>query len=77
MVPSAGPFLCDWTCTFLSLRGSLTIDFQAELDAPFLQATVRSQTEVETSIHFDTILRFSSSPVLTCLQLREEQVPYR
>ncbi|GAB0192491.1 microsomal triglyceride transfer protein-like [Grus japonensis] len=63
--------------TSINARGSLAIDFQAELDAPFLQATLRSQTEVETSIHFDTTLRFSSSPVLMCLQLREEQVPYR
>ncbi|OXB63853.1 hypothetical protein ASZ78_004148 [Callipepla squamata] len=63
--------------TNVNTRGSLTIDFQAELDAPFLQTTLRSQTEAETSIHFDTILRFSSSPVLMCLQLREEQVPYR
>lgn len=61
----------------LSPRGSLAMDFQAELDSPFLQATLRSQTEVETSIPFDTKLRFSSSPVLMCLQLREEQVPYR
>uniref|UniRef100_A0A8C3TVV5 Vitellogenin domain-containing protein n=1 Tax=Catharus ustulatus TaxID=91951 RepID=A0A8C3TVV5_CATUS len=60
-----------------SARGSLAMDFQAELDSPFLQATLRSQTEVETSIPFDTKLRFSSSPVLMCLQLREEQVPYR
>ncbi|NXE40589.1 MTP protein, partial [Ptilorrhoa leucosticta] len=63
--------------TSVNARGSLTMDFQAELDSPFLQATLRSQTEVETSIHFDTMLRFSSSPVLMCLQLREEQVPYR
>ncbi|NXC33909.1 MTP protein, partial [Campylorhamphus procurvoides] len=63
--------------TSMNARGSLTMDFQAELDSPFLQATLRSQTEVETSIHFDTILRLSSSPVLMCLQLREEQVPYR
>ncbi|XP_054688749.1 microsomal triglyceride transfer protein-like [Grus americana] len=63
--------------TSINARGSLAIDFQAELDAPFLQATLRSQTEAETSIHFDTTLRFSSSPVLMCLQLREEQVPYR
>ncbi|XP_064320700.1 microsomal triglyceride transfer protein-like [Phalacrocorax carbo] len=63
--------------TSINTRGSLAVDFQAELDAPFLQATLRSQTEVETSIQFDTILRFSSSPVLMCLQLREEQVPYR
>ncbi|KFQ97722.1 Microsomal triglyceride transfer protein large subunit, partial [Nipponia nippon] len=63
--------------TSISTRGSLAIDFQAELDAPFLQATLRSQTELETSIQFDTILRFSSSPVLMCLQLKEEQVPYR
>ncbi|XP_056351560.1 microsomal triglyceride transfer protein-like [Oenanthe melanoleuca] len=63
--------------TSVSARGSLAMDFQAELDSPFLQATLRSQTEAETSIHFDTKLRFSSSPVLMCLQLREEQVPYR
>ncbi|NXT72540.1 MTP protein, partial [Chaetops frenatus] len=63
--------------TSVGARGSLAMDFQAELDSPFLQATLRSQTEVETSIHFDTKLRFSSSPVLMCLQLREEQVPYR
>ncbi|NXK22068.1 MTP protein, partial [Arenaria interpres] len=63
--------------TSINTRGSLTIDFQAELDAPFLQATLRSQMEVEASIYFDTMLRFSGSPVLMCLQLREEQVPYR
>ncbi|NWW72379.1 MTP protein, partial [Climacteris rufus] len=63
--------------TSVNARGSLAMDFQAELDSPFLQATLRSQTEVETSIHFDTMLRFSGSPVLMCLQLREEQVPYR
>ncbi|KAM9232988.1 microsomal triglyceride transfer protein-like [Leptosomus discolor] len=63
--------------TSINARGSFAIDFQAELDAPFLQATLRSQTELETSIHFDTTLRFSSSPVLMCLQLTEEEVPYR
>ncbi|XP_042719151.1 microsomal triglyceride transfer protein-like isoform X2 [Lagopus leucura] len=63
--------------TSVNTRGSLTIDFQAELDAPFLQTTLRSQIEAETSIYLDTILRFSSSPVLMCLQLREGQVPYR
>ncbi|XP_030309578.1 microsomal triglyceride transfer protein [Calypte anna] len=63
--------------TSINARGSLTIDFQAELDAPFLQATVRSQMEMETSVHFDTMLRFSGSPVLMCLQLKEEQIPYR
>ncbi|NXQ57346.1 MTP protein, partial [Anthoscopus minutus] len=63
--------------TSISARGSLAMDFQAELDSPFLQATLRSQTELETSIHFNTKLRFSSSPVLMCLQLREEQIPHR
>ncbi|NXH10696.1 MTP protein, partial [Bucco capensis] len=61
----------------INTRGSLTIDLQAELDAPFLQATLRSQMEAQTSLHFDTMLSFSSSPVLMCLQLKEEQVPYR
>ncbi|XP_062436635.1 microsomal triglyceride transfer protein-like [Rhea pennata] len=61
----------------INTRGSLAIDFQTELDAPFFQATMRSQTELETSIYFDTVLQFSASPVLMCLQLREDQVPYR
>ncbi|KFV62630.1 Microsomal triglyceride transfer protein large subunit, partial [Dryobates pubescens] len=77
---SAGLDLSIWEQelkTSISTRGSLAIDFQAELDAPFLQATLRSQTEVETSIHFNTMLRFSGSPVLMCLQLSKEQVPYR
>lgn len=76
-MPSTGHCSVTRPHVLLSSRGSLTMDFQAELDSPFLQATLRSQTEVETSIHFDTMLRFSSSPVLMCLQLREEQVPYR
>ncbi|NWI20756.1 MTP protein, partial [Crypturellus soui] len=63
--------------TSVNTRASLAIDFQAELDAPFFHATMRSQTEAETSMHFDTALRFSESPVLMCLQLREDQVPYR
>ncbi|NXA36629.1 MTP protein, partial [Eudromia elegans] len=63
--------------TSVNTRASLAVDFQAELDAPFFQTTLRSQTEAETAIHFDTALRFSESPVLMCLQLREDQVPYR
>ncbi|XP_014382165.1 microsomal triglyceride transfer protein-like isoform X1 [Alligator sinensis] len=63
--------------TEIRTRGGLAIDFQAELDAPFFQASLRRQTEVETALNFATALRFSGSPMLMCLQLNEEQLPYR
>ncbi|XP_039338180.1 microsomal triglyceride transfer protein large subunit-like isoform X3 [Mauremys reevesii] len=63
--------------TSIKTRGGLAIDFTAEIDAPFFQASVKSQTEAEASINFDTAVRFSGNPVLMCLQLREEQLPYR
>ncbi|KAJ6657769.1 hypothetical protein lerEdw1_001956 [Lerista edwardsae] len=58
-------------------RGALTIDFQAEMDAPFFQATVKHQTEVEMATNFNTVTRLSESPILMCLQLTEKQVSYR
>ncbi|XP_074855590.1 microsomal triglyceride transfer protein-like [Carettochelys insculpta] len=63
--------------TSVKTRGGLAIDFTAEIDAPFFQASVKSQTEAEASINFDTAIRFSGNPVLMCLQLTEEQLPYR
>ncbi|XP_073209685.1 microsomal triglyceride transfer protein-like isoform X3 [Lepidochelys kempii] len=63
--------------TSIKTRGGLAIDFTAEIDAPFFQASVKSQIEAEASINFDTAVRFSGNPVLMCLQLREEQLPYR
>ncbi|KAH0623543.1 hypothetical protein JD844_006408 [Phrynosoma platyrhinos] len=63
--------------TGIKTRGALTIDFQAELDAPFFQATVKSQTGAEMATNFNTAAKLSGSPVLMCLQLTEEQVSYR
>ncbi|CAM2117534.1 unnamed protein product [Caretta caretta] len=63
--------------TSIKTRGGLAIDFTAEIDAPFFQASVKSQMEAEASVNFDTAVRFSGNPVLMCLQLREEQLPYR
>uniref|UniRef100_A0A8C8RI76 Vitellogenin domain-containing protein n=1 Tax=Pelusios castaneus TaxID=367368 RepID=A0A8C8RI76_9SAUR len=63
--------------TSIKTRGGLAIDFTAEIDAPFFQASVKSQTEAEASINFDTAVRFAGNPVLMCLQLNEKQLPYR
>ncbi|XP_053162015.1 protein TBATA isoform X2 [Hemicordylus capensis] len=60
--------------TSIETRGALTIDFQAEVDAPNFQATIRSQTEVEMATNFNTAARLSD--MLMCLQLTEEQVIY-
>ncbi|XP_067321793.1 microsomal triglyceride transfer protein large subunit-like [Anolis sagrei] len=63
--------------TGIKTRGALTIDFQAELDAPFFQASIKSQTEAEMATNFNTATKLSDNPVLMCLQLKEEQVSYR
>ncbi|XP_054840195.1 microsomal triglyceride transfer protein-like [Eublepharis macularius] len=56
--------------TSIKTRAAVTMDFQAEVDAPFFQATVQSQSELETALNFDTFLQLSEN--LMCLQLTEE-----
>ncbi|XP_066477502.1 microsomal triglyceride transfer protein large subunit-like [Tiliqua scincoides] len=63
--------------TSTKTRGALTIDFQAEMDAPIFQATVQSQTEVEMASNFNTMTRLSDSPILMCLQFTEQPASYR
>lgn len=62
---------------FSNYRAAMTIDFQAEVDAPFFQATVKNQIEAETAIKFDTAARITESPMPMCLQLIEEQMSWR
>ncbi|XP_007421764.1 microsomal triglyceride transfer protein large subunit-like [Python bivittatus] len=58
-------------------RCALTMDFQAELDTSFFQATLRSQSDIELGTNVDILARLSLGPMLMCLQLEKEQGSYR
>ncbi|XP_048360863.1 microsomal triglyceride transfer protein-like [Sphaerodactylus townsendi] len=56
--------------TSIKTRVALTMDFQAEMDAPFFQATVRSQSELESALDGSVFLQLSGG--LVCLQMIQE-----
>nr|XP_056706259.1 microsomal triglyceride transfer protein-like [Euleptes europaea] len=56
--------------TSIKARAAMTMDFQAEIDAPFFQATVQSQSELESAINLNAFLQLSGG--LVCLQMTEE-----
>ncbi|XP_015278731.1 PREDICTED: microsomal triglyceride transfer protein large subunit-like [Gekko japonicus] len=56
--------------TSIKTRAAVIMDFRAEVDAPFFQATVQSQSELETAINFNAFLHLSEN--LMCLQMTEE-----
>uniref|UniRef100_A0A8D2KSK1 Vitellogenin domain-containing protein n=1 Tax=Varanus komodoensis TaxID=61221 RepID=A0A8D2KSK1_VARKO len=62
--------------TDVETRGAMTIDFKAELDAPFFQVTLKSENEIEMATNFYTTATVTSLPVLMCLQVTEERVSH-
>lgn len=63
--------------TSIKTKSGLVIDFRAEVSSPFYQAHVKTRTEAEISLNFNTIVKFFGSPAQICLQLFQEPLPYR
>ncbi|KAK9400601.1 microsomal triglyceride transfer protein large subunit-like [Crotalus adamanteus] len=63
--------------TSIKTRSALTVDFQAELDTSFFQATLKSQSDIELGTNVDILARLTLGPMPMCLQLAEQPVSYR
>ncbi|XP_070802017.1 microsomal triglyceride transfer protein-like [Pituophis catenifer annectens] len=63
--------------TSIISRGALTVDFQAEVDTSFFQATLKSQSDIELGTNVEILARLTLGPMLMCLQLAEQPVSYR
>ncbi|KAG9275351.1 microsomal triglyceride transfer protein large subunit-like isoform X1 [Astyanax mexicanus] len=56
---------------------SIVVSARAEAEAPFMSTTVKTKTEMNSSISFVTTVNFSTIPVQYCLQLIREPLLYR
>uniref|UniRef100_A0A670ZR18 Vitellogenin domain-containing protein n=1 Tax=Pseudonaja textilis TaxID=8673 RepID=A0A670ZR18_PSETE len=63
--------------TSIKSRGALVVDFQAEVDTSFFQATLKSQSDIELSTNVDILARLTLGPMTMCLQLAKQPVSYR
>ncbi|ETE67023.1 Microsomal triglyceride transfer protein large subunit [Ophiophagus hannah] len=63
--------------TSIKSRGALIVDFQAEVDTSFFQATLKSQSDIELGTNVDILARLTLGPMNMCLQLAEQPVSYR
>ncbi|KAM4702931.1 microsomal triglyceride transfer protein-like [Rhinophrynus dorsalis] len=63
--------------TNINTKAGIVFEFKAEVDTAFFQADIQSQAEAEITVDFDSIMKFSSFPMEICLELRQDDVPYR
>ncbi|XP_069466849.1 microsomal triglyceride transfer protein large subunit-like isoform X2 [Ambystoma mexicanum] len=63
--------------TSIKTKSGLVIDLKAEINSPFYQAQMRARTEAETSLNFNTVVKFFGAPVQVCLQLFQDKLPYK
>ncbi|KAG8135316.1 hypothetical protein E2320_008343 [Naja naja] len=57
--------------------GALIVDFQAEVDTSFFQATLKSQSDIELGTNVDILGRLTLGPMTMCLQLAQQPFSYR
>eukprot|EP00079_Xenopus_tropicalis_P012613 XP_002939768.1 PREDICTED: microsomal triglyceride transfer protein large subunit [Xenopus tropicalis] len=63
--------------TNINTKASLVFEFTTEVDTSFFQTDIKAQVDAETAVDFDSIMKFSSFPMLMCLELRQNNMPYR
>uniref|UniRef100_A0A8C6Y3U7 Vitellogenin domain-containing protein n=1 Tax=Naja naja TaxID=35670 RepID=A0A8C6Y3U7_NAJNA len=63
--------------TSIKSRGALIVDFQAEVDTSFFQATLKSQSDIELGTNVDILGRLTLGPMTMCLQLAQQPFSYR
>ncbi|XP_075466695.1 microsomal triglyceride transfer protein-like [Ascaphus truei] len=63
--------------TNIKTKAGLVMEFRTEVDTSFFQANVMAQVDAETTLSFDTVMKLSGTPLPMCLQLKQEDLPYR
>ncbi|OCT71947.1 hypothetical protein XELAEV_18034924mg [Xenopus laevis] len=63
--------------TNINTKASLVFEFTTEVDTSFFQADIKARVDSETAVDFDSIMKFSAFPMLMCLELRQNNMPYR
>ncbi|XP_071986035.1 microsomal triglyceride transfer protein-like [Engystomops pustulosus] len=63
--------------TNIDTKAGLVLDFMAEVHTSFFHVSMKAVTDAETSVHLDSTLQVAGSPMPMCLELRQDNMPYR
>ncbi|XP_040291483.1 microsomal triglyceride transfer protein-like [Bufo bufo] len=61
----------------INAKAGLLLDFTTEMDTSFFHISVKAEADAETSINLDSIMQFTGFPMQMCLELRQDNMPYR
>ncbi|XP_069609303.1 microsomal triglyceride transfer protein-like [Ranitomeya imitator] len=61
----------------INTKAGLVLDFMTEIDTSFLHVCMKAEAEAETSVNFDSLIQFTGSPMQMCLELGQDNMPYR
>ncbi|KAM9324995.1 microsomal triglyceride transfer protein-like [Gastrophryne carolinensis] len=63
--------------TNINTKAGLVLEFNTEVSTSFFDVNRKVQLDAEGSFSFDSMMRVTSTPVLMCLELRHDDLPYR
>ncbi|KAM5140448.1 microsomal triglyceride transfer protein large subunit-like [Mantella aurantiaca] len=63
--------------TNIKTKAGLVLELKTEIDTSFFHVDTIAQVDAEGTINFDSIMRLTKTPVLMCLELRQDDLPYR
>ncbi|XP_056386719.1 microsomal triglyceride transfer protein large subunit-like isoform X2 [Hyla sarda] len=63
--------------TNINTKAGLVFDFITEIDTIFFRVFMKAEVDAETSINLDSIMQFTGLPMLMCIELQQDNMPYR
>ncbi|XP_018430443.1 PREDICTED: microsomal triglyceride transfer protein large subunit-like [Nanorana parkeri] len=63
--------------TNLNTKAGLVLELKTEIDAAIFRVDMKAQVDAESTVNFDTMMTFTNSPVSMCIELHQDDLPYR
>ncbi|XP_075073136.1 microsomal triglyceride transfer protein-like [Mixophyes fleayi] len=63
--------------TTINTKAGLVLEFKTEIDTSFFHVDMKAQVEAETSVNLDSVMKFTAYPMSMCLEMRQDDLPYR
>ncbi|XP_068113642.1 microsomal triglyceride transfer protein-like isoform X2 [Hyperolius riggenbachi] len=63
--------------TSINTKAGLVAEFNTDVDTSLFHVDMKAQLEAQSSVNFDSVMKFMGFPLTMCLQLGQEDLPYR
>ncbi|XP_072279996.1 microsomal triglyceride transfer protein-like isoform X2 [Pyxicephalus adspersus] len=63
--------------TNINTKAGLVLEFMTVIDTPFFHVDTKAQFDAESAVNFDSMMKFTNFPVSICLELYQDDLPYR